>query len=164
MNQTELKTILDAHQAWLRNEPGGKRANLSGADLVDANLTDANLSGANLTDANLTGVYLERANLSGADLSGANLTGVHLERANLTDANLYVACADHVKGADIKVIGLSKHRIVKVGSIVQIGCQRRSLDEWIEKAEKIGKIHGYSDKEIREYQIALRALKEMEGL
>ena len=46
--------------------------------------------------------------------------------------------------------------------VVQIGCQKMSLDEWVEKAEEIGKLEGYSDKEIREYQIALRALKEME--
>jgi hypothetical protein len=45
---------------------------------------------------------------------------------------------------------------------VQIGCQRMSLDGWIVNAEVVGKQNGYSDDEIREYQIALRALKEME--
>ena len=47
---TELKSILDQHNLWFAGK-GGKRANLSGADLTGANLWDANLRGANLTDA-----------------------------------------------------------------------------------------------------------------
>ena len=56
-----IKDILDKHAAWLRGEPEGVKADLSGADL----------SGTNLSGAHLTG-----ANLSGADLSGANLSKV----------------------------------------------------------------------------------------
>ena len=60
----DLKSILEKHLKWLRNEDGGERANLSGADLSGANLSGADLSRANLS----------RANLSGANLSGANLS------------------------------------------------------------------------------------------
>lgn len=45
----QLKDILERHAKWLRDEDGGKRANLSGADLSGAYLSSANLSSANLS-------------------------------------------------------------------------------------------------------------------
>ena len=53
MTQAELKKILDKHLKWLRNEKGGSRANLSGANLYGADLSRANLFGANLYGADL---------------------------------------------------------------------------------------------------------------
>nr|DAW47825.1 MAG TPA: pentapeptide repeat protein [Caudoviricetes sp.] len=47
--------VLQRHAKWLKNEEGGEKANLRGADLRGANLRDANLRGANLWDANLRG-------------------------------------------------------------------------------------------------------------
>uniref|UniRef100_UPI001A9BDA73 pentapeptide repeat-containing protein n=1 Tax=Anaerotruncus colihominis TaxID=169435 RepID=UPI001A9BDA73 len=44
-----IKDILDKHAAWLRGEPEGVKADLSGADLSGADLSGANLSGANLS-------------------------------------------------------------------------------------------------------------------
>ena len=83
MTKEELDRILAAHKAWLNNEPGGNRADLSGANLRRADLSGANLSGANLSGADLSG-----ANLSGADLSGASL-----RRADLSGADgLLKAC------------------------------------------------------------------------
>ena len=90
----DLKKILEDHLKWLMEEEGGKRANLSGADLSWANLFGANLSGADLSWANLSG-----ANLSGADLSWANLSGANLSWANLFGANL--------SGADLSGANLS---------------------------------------------------------
>lgn len=55
----ELKEILDKHLKWLRNKPGGERADLSGADLSGADLYGANLYGANLSCANLYGAKIE---------------------------------------------------------------------------------------------------------
>ena len=75
--------ILDKHAAWLRGEPEGVKADLTGANLTGADLTGANLSGANLSKANRSG-----ANLSGANLSGANLSKANLSKANLSGANL----------------------------------------------------------------------------
>ena len=71
MNQAQLTEILTAHKRWLREEPGGARANLTDADLADANLAHADLA---------------RANLAGADLADANLAGAYLARAYLADA------------------------------------------------------------------------------
>jgi uncharacterized protein YjbI with pentapeptide repeats len=59
----ELREVLAAHSSWLDNKPGGKRA-----DLSEANLYGANLRGADLRGANLYGT-----NLRGADLYGAYL-------------------------------------------------------------------------------------------
>ena len=63
MDRAELDNILIEHSKWLKNNNGGKRANLR-----DANLRDADLRGADLEGANL-----ERADLRGANLEGANL-------------------------------------------------------------------------------------------
>lgn len=78
-----IKDILDKHAAWLRGEPEGVKADLTGA-----NLSKANLSKANLFEAKLLRTNLSKANLSGADLTGANLTGAHLSWAKLLRTNL----------------------------------------------------------------------------
>ena len=46
-----LKDILNKHLAWINGDPGGKRADLSGANLYGANLSGADLSGADLYGA-----------------------------------------------------------------------------------------------------------------
>lgn len=53
--------ILDKHAAWLRGEPEGVKADLTGANLPGADLSKANLSGANLFGANLSGADLSKA-------------------------------------------------------------------------------------------------------
>ena len=64
----KLQEIIKSHGRWLRNEEGGERADLSGADL-----RSADLSGADLRSADLSGAYLSGANLRGADLRSAYL-------------------------------------------------------------------------------------------
>ena len=67
---TNITETLAQHALWLRGE-GGKRANLSWADLSWADLRRADLSWADL----------RRANLSGADLSWAAIReGIKLGR------------------------------------------------------------------------------------
>ena len=61
MEKKELDEILALHLKWLKDEPGGKRADLGYADLRGADLVGANLGGADLVGANL----------GGADLVGA---------------------------------------------------------------------------------------------
>ncbi len=96
----ELKAILAKHKAWLNNEDGGERADLSGADLSGANLRDADLSGADLRGADLSGANLRDADLSYADLSGADLRDANLRGANLRDADL--------RDADLSYADLSR--------------------------------------------------------
>ena len=106
MTKEKLNEILGLHTKWLRDEPGGVRANLCYADLSGANLSRANLSGANLcyadlSGANLSGANLSRANLSGAnlcyaDLSGANLSCADLSGANLSGASGLIDATDYI--------------------------------------------------------------------
>ncbi|MHA1342347.1 MAG: pentapeptide repeat-containing protein [Promethearchaeota archaeon] len=57
MKSEELKEVLALHKKWLTDD-GGKRADLTGADLRCANLIGANLRNADLEGANLTGAIL----------------------------------------------------------------------------------------------------------
>ena len=100
-----IKDILDKHAAWLRGEPEGVKADLTGADLTGADLTGADLSKANLSKANLSKANLSKANLTGANLSGANLSKANLSKANLTGADL--------TGADLSKANLSKANLSK---------------------------------------------------
>ena len=68
MEKKELKKILELHAKWLNNEPGGKCADLSGADLCGANLYGTDLRYANLNDADLTNANFNYANLSNTNL------------------------------------------------------------------------------------------------
>ena len=99
MDVQQIKTILDAHGSWLRNEVGGVRADLRDADLRGADLRDADLRGANLQGANLQGANLQGADLYGANLQCANLQGADLRGADLQGANLRGA---DLRGADLQ--------------------------------------------------------------
>lgn len=59
MEEKQLKKILELHQKWINKEPGGKRANLRGADLLGTNLQGANLWGDDLREADLRGADLD---------------------------------------------------------------------------------------------------------
>ena len=72
MTESDIKKTLEEHICWL-NDEGGRRADLSEANLRRANLRRANLSGADLRRADLSEADLRRADLSEADLSEANL-------------------------------------------------------------------------------------------
>ena len=64
MNEVELKEKLLLHRKWLMNEPGGCRANLSGANLSFADLGFAYSGWTNLNKAKLKGANLSRADLT----------------------------------------------------------------------------------------------------
>ena len=98
ITKKELDSILNEHKMWLRNDPEGERADLTGvnlygaylrgADLTGADLVRADLVRADLRGADLIGADLVRADLRGADLRGANLYGADLREADLTGADL----------------------------------------------------------------------------
>ena len=93
MTLNELDKILTAHKKWVKNEKGGRRANLQGADLrlADLRLADLRLDDLRLDD--LRCADLQGANLRGADFRGANLLAANLRAANLTGSD--------IRGADI---------------------------------------------------------------
>ena len=98
MTKEKLAEILTKHRAWLNDEDGGERADLSREDLRGANLRGANLSGADLRGADLSMADLSMANLSGADLSEANLSRADLSMANLSMADLSEANLSEAEG------------------------------------------------------------------
>ena len=109
----KLQEIIKSHGRWLRNEEGGERANLRGADLSDADLSDADLSDANLRGANLRGADLSDADLSGAYLRGADLDKTYYQvvrigsrRGTTTycvdDDNVLCGCWNNYKGGTLE--------------------------------------------------------------
>lgn len=66
MNQNEIKQVLRLHGLWIKNDPEGQKAYLTGVDLRCADLEGAILRYAILVNADLW-----NANLEGADLFGA---------------------------------------------------------------------------------------------
>ena len=113
MNE-KLDKILKDHVKWLYNKEGGKRAdltsaNLRSADLSGANLRSANLRSADLSCANLRSADLSCANLRSADLSCANLSGANLRGADLSGADLSGAdlSGANLRGADLRGADLS---------------------------------------------------------
>ena len=114
MNGEEIRIVLEKHEKWLKNELGGIRADLSGADIYGLDLRGANLYGANLIRADLRVAYLIKADLREANLSGANLSGADLYEANLSGADLYGAnlyganlSGANLSGADLREANLS---------------------------------------------------------
>ena len=131
MTKEKLNEILGLHTKWLRDEPGGVRANLSGANLSGANLSGADLSYADLSGANLSGANLSGANLSCADLSGANLSGA----SGLIDATDYIgAHFERVKDGYIvyKTFGGSYSKpdswTIEPGAIIEEVCNPNRTD------------------------------------
>ena len=139
----ELKEILRLHKMWINSEPGGVRANLSGANLSGASLYGADLYGADLSSADLAGANLYGASLYGAYLSGANLYGANLSRANLKDTIL--------EGKSLISFQFEKHMATFYGDRIRIGCHELAVSEWLERYKEIGEKEGYNEKQIEEY-------------
>ncbi len=109
----DIPAILTLHAKWLRGEPGGKRANLYGANLRSADLSSANLYGASLRSADLYGADLYGANLRSADLSNANLRSADLSSADLRSADLSSADlrSANLSSADLRSANLSSAKM-----------------------------------------------------
>ena len=128
----DLKQILELHKKWLNDEDGGKRADLSDADLRCADLSGADLRDANLRCADLSGANLRCADLSGADLRDADLRGANLRCADLWDVT--------GNKKEIFTFQTNKYTVVIYQDRIQIGCKNFSQSEWF----------NFSDDEITE--------------
>ena len=116
-------------------------------DLMDADLSGANLSNANLSNANLRGADLSEADLSDADLRGANLSN-----ANLRGANLYNTIFMRNNREGILTFSyLTRNIAIYADGIIQIGCEKRPLKEWLSDYKEIGLKHNFSEEEIDAY-------------
>ena len=91
MDKDKLAEMLERHSLWLHGLDGGKKADLSGADLRKVELYGADLREVNLCYANLRGADLRMANMKGAALLKVNLRGANLQKAALRGAKLNYA-------------------------------------------------------------------------
>ena len=148
--------VLQRHAKWLKNEEGGEKADLRGADLQGANLRDADLRGANLWGADLQGANLRDADLRGANLWGADLRGADLWGADLRGADL--------RGAAGKILSFgpigSRQGITYVTKtertiLVRCGCFYGTLEEF---AAKVEEEHGDSQHG-KSYKAAIEFIK-----
>ena len=62
-----------------------------------------------------------------ANLVRANLYGANLVRANLDGANLYGAAGNN---RHVKTIQAGQYVVTYTDTIMQIGCQRHTIEEW----------------------------------
>ena len=102
-------------------------------------------------------ITLGRANLAGADLTQANLVGADLRGADLRGADLQGADLRNTQG--IHTVKLERNLIIAHASQVQIGCEKHSIDHWLEHYKDIGKKNDYTDKQIERYGKQLELTK-----
>jgi uncharacterized protein YjbI with pentapeptide repeats len=160
MDANKLMGVLDKHSKWLRGDEGGRRANLSEAnlaraDLSGANLSEADLARANLSGANLAGAYLHEANLRGADLSEADLREANLRGANLRGADLSEA---NLTGAYLRKADLSEANIDS--SCWPLWCGSKNVKVDVRIARQLAAHFCVLDCDDAEYQAARSAILE----
>jgi hypothetical protein len=139
MNAEKLNEILRLHLMWINDEPGGRQATLSGADL---------------RGTDLRGVNLSLADLNGADLRGAKLCDTKLFNVSLRNAKLPQGCKYYWD--------LPKHDITIIHDVAHIGCRSMPLSEWFELGPEIGEDYGYTPEQIDLYMEILRKEHERE--
>ena len=121
----DTKELLDR---YAKGERDFREAYLQGANLLWACLQGANLQGANLQQVNLRWANLQGANLRGADLRGADLRWANLRGANLQGANLRAAVGNMLQ---VKSMQIETYPITYTKDVLQIGCERRTFEEWL---------------------------------
>ena len=100
LTQAELDRTLDLHGAFLKDRPGGMRADLRRRELSGLDLAGRDLSGANLGGAILTGCILRGSRISHACLFAADLRGANLEHAEFRRSDLRGACLREARLTD----------------------------------------------------------------
>lgn len=148
MKQEELNEILEKHEKFLMGEPGGKRANLRDANLVDADLRDADLRGANLRDADLCYVNLRCADFRDADLRYAVFHGAdfgHSKGVISFCGQTYLAVAFEAGGE----------------RYINIGCFSKPVKEWMQCYKKVGAENGHTKHEINLYGAFIKFIDDL---
>jgi len=114
-NGKKLNDILDAHAKYHKGQPGGERADLSGANLSRQDLRKRDLTGAILVGCNLQKADLRGSKLSFADLSKSDLRKADLRNCDFTETRL--------EGADLSEADFERHRTISrrsaLGEIAQ---------------------------------------------
>jgi uncharacterized protein YjbI with pentapeptide repeats len=113
----KLRQVLTEHRAWLDSDgQGGKKADLSHAQLQGLSLWSADLREADLNHASLQGADMDHARLRGANLRHAKLHAASLWQANLRDADLSYAGLQRAKLDHADLSGANLHHADLTGA------------------------------------------------
>ena len=156
MTESNIKKTLEEHICWL-NDEGGRRADLSGANLSGADLSGANLSGADLRGANLSGADLRGANLSGADLRGADLRGADLREANLDFSVLLLWCGSLNVKVDDRIVRQLLYHVIRIAQVSSLSQELK--DALLSKAliKQANLFHRATDGDVEKIEETLNA-------
>ena len=150
MNADEIKSMLEKHAKWLKNEDGGEQADLRWADLRWADLRGANFSEANFSEANLRGANLSRADLREANLREADLRGANLRGADIDYACWPLWCGSKSVKVDAKIARqLAAHFCVLDCDDPEYQAAREAILEFAKKSHRaadLGLVSGESEK------------------
>jgi uncharacterized protein YjbI with pentapeptide repeats len=118
---TRLDELLDAHARWLRNEPGGLRADFSDGKLFNIQLRGHALSCADFSRCDLHRSDLTRCDLSSCELSEADLRECVARKVKLANAvaqrvQLHRADFSFCEGARVSLAGSNQVGTVWRGS------------------------------------------------
>jgi len=73
--------------------------------------------------------------------------------------NAQISAGKHTK-TPLQIQGSKDHITVCNSSVINVGCESHSIDEWLERAQEIGKANNYTDEEIQEYLKYFKIIKE----
>ena len=94
----KLQEIIKSHGRWLRNEEGGERADLRGANLSGANLRSAYLRSADLSDADLSDADLDKTYYQVVRIGSRRGTTTYC----VDDDNVLCGCWNNYKGGTLE--------------------------------------------------------------
>jgi len=184
-----IQEILKKHLLWLRDEPNGERADLTGVDLTGEDLSGINLSSAILTGTNLSSTDLRSTNLSSTDLRSTNLSGADLRNADLSGTDLrktdfrYADLRNtNLRNANLIGTDFSSANLIRVNlsqkflQITGIGSEKRTTTYLFEYnivfcgcfkgtlaqfEEQVMKTHSENPKYLKEYLGAIAYIKSL---
>jgi hypothetical protein len=136
---------------------------LSKADFQGSNLTGSVMMGTNLVGATFRGACLKNVDFTGANLYAADLREADLEGVNIFGANLFGANLFKAKNIKLPIICIygTRHTLLYSDGIVDIGCLKYPVKEWIEKHQNLGKDNKYLAEQVNEYVFYLKIIDEM---
>lgn len=86
--QQQINELLDQHEKFLADEPGGMGLSLLGIDLSNLDFSGRNLRSVHLSGSNLSGAFFRNANLHRANLSSCKLNNADFTNADISEASL----------------------------------------------------------------------------
>ena len=141
-------------------------SDLSGSNLRYSNLSDSNLSGSNLRGSNLSYSNLRGSDLRGSDLSDSNLSGSNLRDSNLRGSDLR---GSNLRGSDLDPFDImqwngGQFAVTSNGNYISIGCQTRTLRQWMLVSEDEAVGMGLRRELYPQYKAYIEMIAKLKGV